>query len=329
MKHILLYGHGGSYNHGAEAITRCTMHLLRGMSPNCKITLSTHFAEQDKTFALLPDDFVERNLNGKTNADIYAPTIERITKNSICIHVGGDNYCYRNWQRWALIHYAALERNAYSVLWSCSIDPEAIDSEMLVALKTHHLITARERITYNALIERGCTNVIRVRDIAFELTSVPIDLGLENYIVLNVSPLVIRKNSILVDAYQHLIDYILSKTVYNIVLLPHVLQSSDNDYDSLKTIAVNAFESERVNLISDRLSAAQYKYIIGNANFCIAARTHVAIAAYSSGVPTLAIGYSTKAHGIAEDFGASVLDLADITAANILTDRVCKLRVNI
>jgi polysaccharide pyruvyl transferase WcaK-like protein len=317
--HYILYGHGGSYNHGAEAITRCTMALLHRMSSDCKITLSTHFAEQDREFALPADEFVERDLTGKTNSEIYAPTIERIKADSVCVHVGGDNYCYRNWQRWAEIHYAALKRGAYSVLWSCSIDPDVIDGEMLDAFKSHHLITARESVTYNALIERGCTNVIKVRDIAFDLVPEPVIFELENYIALNVSPLVIRKNPVIADAYQYLIDYILKETEYNIALVPHVVQPVDNDYDALKTI--DAHGSDRVKLVSDKLSAAQYKHVISKAQYCVAARTHAAIAAYSSGVPILAVGYSAKAQGIAADLGQTVLN------ANAIIDKyeICKI----
>ena len=39
--------------------------------------------------------------------------------------------------------------------------------------------------------------------------------------------------------------------------------------------------------------------------FIIGARTHATIAAYSSAVPTLVIGYSTKAKGIARDLFGS------------------------
>ena len=40
--------------------------------------------------------------------------------------------------------------------------------------------------------------------------------------------------------------------------------------------------------------------------FLIAARTHASIAGYSTGVPTLVVGYSVKAEGIAKDlFGDS------------------------
>ena len=101
-----------------EALTRTTIKLLRQVSPKCRITLSTHFVNQDKEFALPADEFIERNQNGGNTEEIYASTINKIINDTICLHIGGDNYCYNNWQRWAVIHYTAIERGAKSILWS-------------------------------------------------------------------------------------------------------------------------------------------------------------------------------------------------------------------
>lgn len=45
----------------------------------------------------------------------------------------------------------------------------------------------------------------------------------------------------------------------------------------------------------------QLKYIISQCRFFVGARTHATIAAYSTYVPTLVVGYSTKSIGIARD----------------------------
>ena len=51
--------------------------------------------------------------------------------------------------------------------------------------------------------------------------------------------------------------------------------------------------------------AALLKGYISKCSFFVGARTHSTIAAYSTGVPTLVIGYSVKSRGIATDlFGA-------------------------
>lgn len=56
MKKILLYGHGGAFNHGAEAILRASLPILR--RSGLPIYLSTHFPEQDRAFGL--DKLVDR-----------------------------------------------------------------------------------------------------------------------------------------------------------------------------------------------------------------------------------------------------------------------------
>ena len=51
----------------------------------------------------------------------------------------------------------------------------------------------------------------------------------------------------------------------------------------------------------DDHNAEELKGYIARCRFFIAARTHASIAAYSSCVPTLVVGYSVKARGIAHD----------------------------
>lgn len=305
---FILYGHAGSYNHGAEAITKCLIHFLRKTVPDAKILLSTHFAEQDRLFSIDADEFLIRNMEGDSNSEIYASTINRIDKNSVCIHIGGDNYCYRNWQRYAQISKVAMERGAVSILWGCSIAPDLIDKEMIKALKTHDLITAREKITYDALLNNGLTKVIKSTDIAFSLTPEPLEFQVENYVAVNISPIIINENSSMKKALEELMDYILIFTNLNIVLIPHCVVSVNNDCDVLRKFYRP--RNKRIYLVSDQLSAGQYKTIISKAKFGVFARTHAAIAAYSSSVPTLALGYSVKAHGIAYDLNMSdfVLD---------------------
>lgn len=300
MKHFLLYGHGGAYNHGSEAAVRCTIKLLREKSPGCFITLSSHFPEQDRQFIIDADEIIGRDLGGSTNEEIYAETIARITPETTCLSVGGDNYCYPNWQRYAAIHYAALERGAKSILWSCSIEPSMLDEEMLAALRTHHLLTVREDASFSALKERGLDNIVRVSDIAFALEPKKTELPPQPYVALNLSPLVLRRNPAVLEAYQQLVNEITEKTEWNIAFVPHVEMPTDNDSEALAQL--NG-PTERIYRIPSGLTAAEYKYIIAHAELLVATRTHATIAAWSSGVPTIAVGYSSKARGIAADVG--------------------------
>ena len=301
IANYLIYGHGGCYNHGVEAITSCTIELLRKINPDCYITLSSYFPEQDKEFGLSPNRFAVRNPEGKNNAEVYKEAMDSVTKNTIALCVGGDNYCYKNWQRYADVHYEVKRKGGKSILWGCSIDKEVIDDEMLSALRTHDLILAREEITYRVLQEKGITQVEKVSDIAFSLKEREIGLPFKHYIAVNLSPLVCRKNENAKVAVKQLLEELLSSTDYNIALVPHVVMPMDNDYEVLKELSDQYVE--RVALVGDKLSAAEYKYIIAHADLCVASRTHATIAAYSSCVPVVAIGYSVKARGIAGDLG--------------------------
>ena len=342
QKRFILYGHGGSYNHGGEALIRCGIEQLRRHFPGCYIILSSHFPEQDHEFSLPADEIVgcdksyfafekESDYSIKNNDKIYEATIDRITPETICIHLGGDNYCYSNWKRYANIHYRAIERGAKSILWSCSVDPNMIDQEMLKALKTHHLITAREGVTYRALVEQGISQTGRVSDLAFSLEPCWVPFDLTNYVSITFGPLAERRESkhgLILDSFQRLIDYILTNTNMSIALVPHVIMPSDNDCEMMSRL--RNCDSKRICLVTEHYRASQLKYIIGNARYCVTIRTHASIAAYSSCVPTLVVGYSMKSKGIAEDLGVSeyVLRIEDISGEDEITDAFIRLVQN-
>lgn len=319
MNRFLLYGHGGAYNHGAEAIIKCTAQLIRKTHPDSKIILSTHFKEQDIQFQMPVDLYCERDLHyldldkqsetkGRYDSYIYKPTLDQITSDTICLSVGGDNYCYDNWRKWKVIHETALERGASSVLWSCSIEPSMLCDEMVDTLRSHHLITARESLTYAALKSKGLQNVVQCADVAFLLSPqkcrLPDHFIPGNTVAINISPLIVRREKsagVILQNIKTLIAFLLESTDMNIVLIPHVLISVDNDLDILKTIFHALPDQERISFVSENLSAAEYKFIIGNCRFGVFARTHASIAAYSSCVPSIVIGYSVKSKGIATD----------------------------
>lgn len=290
---------------------KCDIRLLRKISPGCRITLSSHFPEQDRQFGIDADEIIGRDMNGKAPEEIYAETISRITPDTVCLSVGGDCYCYPNWQRYAAIHNIAIKRGAKSILWSCSLEPSMIDNEMKEVLRSHTLICARESVTFNTLKELGFTNIVQTADIAFTLEPEPTRIPDGRYVVLNLSPLVIRRNPAALNAFQRLVDELLSKTDYQIAFVPHVEVSVDNDFEALSQLHG---DESRIFRVPTGLTAAEYKYVISKSEFCVAARTHATIAAWSSLVPTLAVGYSAKARGIAADLGQSgyVADIASL-----------------
>ena len=343
-KSFLLYGHGGSYNHGAEAIVRTTIQMIRRKYPNAHIMLSSHFPEQDKKFVLDaaaifgPDEarwalekkatnFQERQELARA---MYAEALGQITGDTVCLSVGGDVFCYNNWHRLAVFQEKAVEAGAKTILWGCSVEPSAITPEMLKVLRSYTYIIARESITYDTLCQHGLLDKLTLApDPAFVLEAKPFALpeGLlsSSIIGINVSPLVVRKEStpgILINNIKLLIKWITEQTDYKIMLIPHVVAPVDNDYALLSNLSdeLSDEEKQRTYLLDSHHSAAEYKYAIAQCRFLMCARTHVSIAAYSLGIPVLVLGYSVKAKGIAQDLEMSdyVLDLEKVTDDHVI-----------
>ena len=129
---------------------------------------------------------------------------------------------------------------------------------------------------------------------------------------INLSPLILNysmNRELVVQSLHKMIDYILDNTQMNIVLVPHVFDLTDSGSDDISVMQpiYDAFkDSERIVFLNDRsLNCKQLKGYISRCRFFIGARTHSIIAAYSTGVPAIALGYSVKAKGIARDLFGS------------------------
>lgn len=344
LEKILLYGHGGAYNHGAEAIIKTTVRGLRESGFNQKILLSTHFREQDEEYHMPVDEYLERNMDyvlrekkentlGYYNQQIYASTLSTIDRRTLGLSVGGDNFCYPAWHRWRTIHNSFKKHGAKDVLWSCSIDGTYLSDEMIETLASYDLITVRESASYQLLEATGLKNLKRCADVAFllkpEYMKLPDGFEENNTVAINVSPLVIRKENerdiILKNIYE-LIDAIIETTDMQILLISHVTMPMDNDEDVVKEIYEHykiLNMRKRIVKCSSDLTAAQRKYIISKCRFVVAARTHASIAAYSMNVPVLALGYSIKASGIAKDMEMEkfLLPIEQINKSEIVRER--------
>lgn len=93
-------------------------------------------------------------------------------------------------------------------------------------------------------------------------------------------------------------QHILDTTDGAVALIPHVIQAGNSDFSVLQPIYERFCSTGRVLLVPEQ-NCMQLKYVISQCRLFIGARTHATIAAYSTGVPTLALGYSVKSHGIA------------------------------
>jgi len=102
------------------------------------------------------------------------------------------------------------------------------------------------------------------------------------------------------DCYRELIRYVVEETDMQIALIPHVVRAQNDDRKPIHELYEEFKDTGRVVEIPDG-SCEELKGIISKCRFFVGARTHATIAAYSTCVPTLVVGYSVKAKGIAKD----------------------------
>jgi colanic acid/amylovoran biosynthesis protein len=332
LDNIILYAHGGSFNHGCEAIARTTIDILNinnivllSKNPNedIKVGLNnscTVFPEvkkiKHKSFRYYLTAIERRIFNSDYcfNRMLYQPFQKNIEKGAVALSIGGDNYCYSAIpSQLAFLNKTAKRKSVRTVLWGCSIEPEILNETIIDDLNRYDLITPRESITYNALLEKGINkNTHLFPDPAFILdkASLPLPEGFveNNTVGLNVSPLIMeleRGDNITYKNYANLIEFIINTTDMQIALIPHVTWEHNNDLEPLTALYEQFMETGRVIIFDDQYNCMELKGFISRCRFFIGARTHATIAAYSTCVPTLVVGYSVKARGIARDIFGS------------------------
>lgn len=350
---VTLYMHSGSGNHGCEAIVRSLTGLINSQDPSIKPDVMTNDRAEDLKY--VPEDichFVEekhmdRNVINHTLYYVY----RMITKDKesflryrfkdmyknppkVGVSIGGDTYCYDYMVEEIMLTNSMLHKlGTKTILLGCSVEPELVKrSDVAADMKLYDKILARESITYNALLDAGVSKerLELAPDPAFTLDTqyLPLPDGWKEgkMIGLNLSPLIgmyAEDKDIALKCYEGLIQHIIDTTDNNIALIPHVVWDRSNDFIPLTSLYEKFKDTGRVILLQDH-NATQLKGFIARCRLFIGARTHATIAAYSSCVPTLVIGYSVKARGIARDlFGTEdkyVLPVQDLKTTKQLIE---------
>lgn len=340
MKYVL-FEHAGAGNHGCEAIVRSTVNLLG----DNEYYLQTDNMKEDiefglnsithpimlKNITISPKSLkgismrIQSRLNPNIDYDARESMLrnhELLIKDSIALSIGGDNYCYAG-----IIHSMRDKLNAFklkkipTVLWGCSVDRDYLDKATVEDLKKYALITVRESLSAEVLQEIDIKkNVILCADPAFTLPRETVNwnnhiLDSKNAIGINVSDFMKYYNAYPNATYNNfynLLRHILKSTNNYIVLIPHVCQIGNDDLDPIKKLA-EELNNERILIVDQSYNCMQLKDIIAKCRMFIGCRTHSTIAAYSSRVPTLVVGYSIKARGICNDiFGREDGLLVDV-----------------
>ena len=344
---VLLYPHGGSGNHGCEAIVRSTLKITAANA-----ILYSNAVEEDEKYQLnklctlknaqQPISrksvlywkalFQNKVLGMKEAYDVasFNPILKQSSWADFAFSIGGDNYCYGVPTFIYLINKELRKINVQTILWGCSVEPDAMQGEMLEDLKGYTHIFARESLTYEAMKAKGIEQVSLFPDSAFLLERkdllLPEGFQEGNTVGINVSPMVIgleKEKGVTLQNYIELMKYIIKNTDMQIALIPHVVWSHNNDRIPLQLLYNQFKDTGRVCLIGDH-SAEELKGYIARCRFMVVARTHASIAAYSEQVPTLVVGYSVKARGIAKDlFGTDenyVIPVQNLKSINSLVE---------
>ncbi len=348
----ILYSHGGSKNHGCEAIVRTFAIELANVGPFVP-TLVSMRASDDRLYQLdaisnIIDhastikkwsiDFIKAYLMNRIFQKFEyldclqcVNVIKQFKTSDVAFSIGGDNYSYHLDPSHIYLHDLYRKHGMKTILWACSINPELVKHPKILAdLNNFDCITARESITYSAMLNCGIKNVYLIPDLAFILPKQACDqsnlITKSNFIGINLSPLVIdynKSHSLILSNYRQLINYVLAETNYKIALIPHVVWDHNDDRKAMQPLYDEFKKTGRIVQIHDH-NCMELKDIIARCRFFIGARTHATIAAYSTCVPTIVLGYSVKAKGIAKDiFGTYenyVLPVQSINSANCLTE---------
>ncbi len=328
------YSHGGSQNHGCEAIVKTLSSMIKKEKSDSYIKLYSFKEAEDKkadfdfideieefNYSVYPKNlsfsdklklsFYRKSSQKKADEFYYKISCRNpsLKENDIYISVGGDNYCYGDGHTAKAMNSTLHSLGKKTVLWGCSVGEEDMTPSKIEDLKSFDLIVARESFSYNALIKNGIDkNTVLYPDSAFLL---PVDEKMNekfevkpHTVGINISSFIYPdsagENNLAKRAVYSLIRYILAETELNILLIPHVTRNNAYDCTTLGKIYDN-FKCDRLALVGGEYSATEYKSIISRCDAFIGARTHATIAAYSTCVPTLVLGYSIKSKGIAND----------------------------
>ena len=277
---IALYMHGGSGNHGCEALARTISSMCASIG---ETTLYSRRPEEDYQYIGKDKIKVEKcgvTLPKHTFAGIvsrikskvfkdnfayvkpsYAPLLKDADSEMVAVSIGGDNYCYDGVPNVLAILNKELNKcAAKTILFGCSIEPSLLkDKNIVKDLSRYTLISARESITGNALKEANVdTEIIFAPDPAFTLNAkylpLPPEFDENNAVGINISPMVLQYEEgkqVLYGAYCKLIEYIIRETNMQIVLIPHVVWKSTNDLEPINELWKRYSDSGRVIKIDD------------------------------------------------------------------------------
>lgn len=119
-----------------------------------------------------------------------------------------------------------------------------------------------------------------------------------------------------------------------LLLVPHVhrplLGDPESDLAAAQALAarLSSVADGRIHILSEALPAMELKWVLERLDWFGGARMHATIGAFSSGVPTLGLGYSDKTQGVFEEcgIGTEVADLRRLSTKQLAEKTVSSFR---
>lgn len=354
--HLLMHLDGG--NRGCEAITKATAILLK--EPTSNIVAYTKNKDLDTFLGIgkfcsliqMRLTFIQkvcrkiRSYFAKSNEDHkqlffdyhYLPYMKKVKRHDLYLSTGGDMMCYVDNEVIYSNNYLH-KKGIKTILWGCSMGKENVTPAKLDTLKKFSAIYAREPLSYSFFKDIGLKNVFLLPDPAFILEPQTCDLpsifNEGDVVGINVSNFILKNDSLDSDKARQvlqLISHIIDNTSYQILLIPHVFWDTQDDRIVCEKIKSQFQTNSRISILnSNQLNYCEIRYVISKCRFFIGARTHSVISAYSTFVPTIALGYSIKSRGIAKDIGLPenlVVDFRENLKDSVLLDAFLYLEEN-
>lgn len=324
-------------NRGSEALIRGLVRICKEKNPDCHIVISSGAKGEIQTQIPYVNEMISRRNHTSRTVRIKAKILKKLThdnnkvefvfykelmnaarKADIIFVIGADNYdaSYK-------MHGLMMQVNTYilkstkapSIMYDCSLEENDITESLLRDIDRFSVITVRESETKKVFEPRFEKGKVRYYpDPAFvmipEACQIPDGFEVGKMVGINLSNLIATgdygaESQKLIDSYHNMIQYILDETDLKVIMIPHVMGNAD--LSMLSMLYQRYTDNNRVILLADEsYNAAQLKYIISQLSYLVTARTHASIAAYSTCVPTLVLGYSVKSIGIAKDLFGTV-----------------------
>ena len=309
----------------------------------CKVSLSPRTVL--KTFhSILRLLFCNSKLVKKLNVK----SIQEYSEADVIISTGGD-VLTEDYGSISFFNYVAnlllgilLEKPV--ILYAESIGPFKRRLNRIIArflLNRVRLVTLRERISREYLEKLGIDKapMYVTADSAFLLEPAPIQrvkeiLEIEGLkedsrplVGISVSKIISRygfhnlitpddKYSKYLKLMAQIVDYLIESLNATVVFIPHVVEPWGNDD---RTVAYDIYKliegKHKTVVIKNEYTAEEVKGMIGQCDLFIGARMHATIASTSMHVPTVAIAYSHKTHGIIGEmlgYNEYVLDVQNL-----------------